>query len=213
MDKITIICYGDSNTFGHDPAGGGRYRADKLWTSILETMLPAGSRVINCGMNGRTTAFDRDGSPAQNGLKSLESVLRECPPSDIIIFMLGTNDTSKLLRLSAEDIALGMEKLVLKAGEYCEKDLGYSPKMMIVCPPAIREDISSSPFRFMIDGESVRLSRSLAPEYEKTAGKLGCMFLDATDLDGVSERDSMHLTEEGHRLLVQMIFSVLQEQM
>ena len=211
MRKMSIICYGDSNTFGHDPENGGRYPADKLWTSILEKALPQGSRVINCGMNGRTTAFDRDGSPVQNGLESLESVLSECPPSDMIIFMLGTNDTSKLLRLSASEIAGGMEKLAKKARGYCTGNWGYLPEMMIVCPPAIRQDISSSPFRFMIDSESVRVSRSLAPEYEKTAHKLGCLFLDATGLDGVSPKDSMHLTEEGHRALAGMIYGAIEK--
>ncbi|MBO4360320.1 MAG: acylhydrolase, partial [Eubacteriaceae bacterium] len=85
------------------------------------------------------------------------------------------------------------------------------PDIMIVCPAAIREDISSSPFRFMIDAGSVKLSRLLAPEYEKVAQRLGCIFLDSTYLEGVSERDSMHLTEEGHRSLAEMIFAKISE--
>lgn len=211
MDKISIICYGDSNTFGHDPVNGGKYPEDRIWPYILEKKLPEGSMVTNCGMNGRTTAFDRDGSGAQNGLKGFESALAYVSPSDLVIFMLGTNDCSKDLRLTAGQIAGGMEKLVTKAEEYCSSAWGYVPRMMIVCPPAMREDISRSPFRFMIDQDSVKLSRELAGEYERTAENLGCMYLDATDLKGVSERDSMHLTEEGHRNLAKMVYEYLEE--
>ena len=32
----TILCYGDSNTWGYDPASGERFSPDTRWTGVLE---------------------------------------------------------------------------------------------------------------------------------------------------------------------------------
>ena len=53
-----IVCYGDSNTWGYDPATGGRLPHGSRWTSVLQERLGSGYRIIPEGMNGRTTVFD-----------------------------------------------------------------------------------------------------------------------------------------------------------
>ena len=37
--RVNVICFGDSNTYGYDPRGyfGGRYDADCRWVDILAT--------------------------------------------------------------------------------------------------------------------------------------------------------------------------------
>ena len=51
--KMTVICFGDSNTYGYDPRGyfGGRYDADCRWVDILAT--ETGWTISNIGQNGR----------------------------------------------------------------------------------------------------------------------------------------------------------------
>jgi hypothetical protein len=51
--KDTIICYGDSNTYGYDPrlGGGGRYPKEERWPDILAERL--GCRMENQGLCGR----------------------------------------------------------------------------------------------------------------------------------------------------------------
>ena len=200
-----IICYGDSNTFGFVPGGDPfRYPEDIVWTGVLKSLLGDEYDVINCGMCGRTTAFDREGAEDQNGLKTIEETLRDNAPCDMIIIMLGTNDTDYHLALSPKEIAYGMEKLVIKAGAVSEK-LGLSPRIAVVCPPAIKEGITNSSFSFMANISSRERSLNLSGYYEKLAEKHGAAFVDCTDLDGVSDKDSMHLTPEGHRLLAEKI--------
>ncbi|HPK63292.1 MAG TPA: G-D-S-L family lipolytic protein, partial [Sphaerochaeta sp.] len=53
----TILCYGDSNTYGSNP-GGGRWEYDKRWPGILSSLLGDGYYVIEEGLGGRTTVFD-----------------------------------------------------------------------------------------------------------------------------------------------------------
>ena len=50
---MSIICFGDSNTYGYDPRGyfGGRYNADSRWVDILATEI--GWTISNMGQNGR----------------------------------------------------------------------------------------------------------------------------------------------------------------
>ena len=51
--KGTIICYGDSNTYGYDPQSltGGRYPENICWTGILQEK--SGWLIKNHGVNGR----------------------------------------------------------------------------------------------------------------------------------------------------------------
>lgn len=72
---MTILCYGDSNTFGYDPRGyfGGRY--DHLWPELLGEL--TGWTVRNNGSCGREIPRREVVFP------------KDC---DLLIVMLGTND-------------------------------------------------------------------------------------------------------------------------
>lgn len=54
----TILCYGDSNTWGYNPDGSGRYPKHIRWTSVLQKELGENFDVIPEGLNGRTTVWD-----------------------------------------------------------------------------------------------------------------------------------------------------------
>ena len=59
-----IVCFGDSNTWGYNPATEERYDEDVRWTGILAELLGDGYRVVEEGQNGRTVATD---SPSDGG--------------------------------------------------------------------------------------------------------------------------------------------------
>ncbi|MDP3523986.1 MAG: arylesterase, partial [Hoeflea sp.] len=54
----TVLCYGDSLTWGYDPETVGRHRLEDRWPSALAQSLGQGVHVVADGLNGRTTAFD-----------------------------------------------------------------------------------------------------------------------------------------------------------
>ncbi|TIP31706.1 MAG: arylesterase, partial [Mesorhizobium sp.] len=54
----TILCYGDSLTWGYDAASLGRHALEDRWPSVLRAELGDDIQVIAEGLNGRTTAFD-----------------------------------------------------------------------------------------------------------------------------------------------------------
>ena len=53
-----IVAFGDSNTWGYDPATATRFPPDVRWTGVMRRELGAGHSVIEEGLNGRTTVFD-----------------------------------------------------------------------------------------------------------------------------------------------------------
>ena len=54
----TVLCYGDSNTYGYNPVNGLRYPQDVRWPGKLQSLLGNGYQIIEEGCNGRTTVFD-----------------------------------------------------------------------------------------------------------------------------------------------------------
>ena len=51
----TILCYGDSNTWGSDPETGERFEEEVRWPGVLRRALGNGYHVIEEGLPGRTT--------------------------------------------------------------------------------------------------------------------------------------------------------------
>ena len=209
-NRISVLCYGDSNTYGYDPNTGSRYPYEKRWTTILAEMLGDGFEVVSEGLNGRTTAYDRPGAAWKNGASSLISCLGTHKPVDYMIIMLGTNDCNHEMGLSAEDIAGGMEKLVEMAEAETPGLQGYVPEIIVAAPAAIQGDLEHSPFADKITAESAQKSRDIGPLYKNIAERHGARFADATAGIEVSA-DCEHLTEEGHRQLAGLLFKAIRE--
>lgn len=69
--RKTIICFGDSNTYGYDPENFGRLNENERWPQVLAHNLGEDHHVIEEGLCGRTTAFNDPLNEGLNGLKRL----------------------------------------------------------------------------------------------------------------------------------------------
>ncbi len=215
--KKTILCYGDSNTFGYMPAGGFRYPKERRWTEVLASKLGSDYEVISEGVNGRTTAFDRTvDRDWLNGLDAIAATVAAHLPLDYIVIMLGTNDCVSELSLEPAAIAQGMRQVALKALEVTSKYQDSYPdvntQIVIVSPPAIRPDfldkcqLSADD----MDEESVMRSQAISPLYKSLASDLGFLYVDAGSAE-VSEIDCIHLTEAGHRQLGELVYETIEK--
>lgn len=211
----TILCYGDSNTWGFDYKTQGRFPYEVRWPNVMQKILGGGFHVIEEGLAGRTTALDDpdDESPeAKNGLKYLIPCLRSHFPLDLILFMLGTNDLKMKFFTSVRMVAKSTERLIEKSrAELCEWQ-GYEPRILLIAPTVIRDTIEKSMFgpEFCGNG-SVLASMELAEELRKTAERLSCHFLNAAQIVKPNEVDALHLTREGHRQLGEAAARKVQE--
>ena len=189
----TVLCFGDSNTFGYNPRTGGRYPSYFRYPSVLARFLGEDYTVIDEGLNGRTTAFPLDGVEWLSGLYAIRPAIAAHYPVDTLVIMLGTNDCAVSLGLSAEEITHGMEKLIRAAQAILLEKQGAIPRIILICPPHIEESVWKGPFAENMDRRSLEVSAALPGLYEELARKTGCDFLN---LDGVlrfSELDSEHL--------------------
>ena len=200
--KKHIVCLGDSNTHGYcaepwDCADHGeRFNEDERWTCLLQKALGSEYLVLEEGLGGRTTVFD---DPLTEGLSCLDlifPVLKSHKPVDLLIVMLGTNDTKERFCVSAACIAQGMERLLVKAKN--TECWTTEPNILLICPPHIGEGLYDGPFGDTMGAGCVEKSRSLAPFYADVARRRRCAFLDAEGIAEFNRTDCMHLTRKGH---------------
>ncbi len=210
-NRITVLCYGDSNTYGYVPGmEHGRYSRNERWTGILADRLGSTFEVIEEGLNGRTTAYDRYGSSFQNGLVPFEAILCTHKPLDLVIIMLGTNDCNKEMNLEPGDIKKGMEKLIRLVKDTMIDHQDYIPEILIIAPAVIKDRLKGSTFEDQLDETSLSDSRALAKLYKELADEYDCMYLDAGDIE-VSDIDCEHLTIKGHKDLSEAVYKKIKE--
>ena len=138
-----ILCFGDSNTHGYNGETQGRFSWEQRWTGILARRLGPEYRVIEEGLNGRTTGFTEHGKKYRDPVPYLAPCMLSHMPLDLVAVMLGTNDTKERLGVNAACIAIGMERLVRKAQSVdCWGD--HTPNILIICPPPIRSEMELS---------------------------------------------------------------------
>lgn len=201
-----ILCFGDSNTYGHDPKDASRLK--KRWTRYVSEMLGGDCEIIEEGLCGRTTVFPVNGTPdGWEGSTLLRPVIATHKPYDLLIIMLGTNDLLLSTGADTEDSAEGMEKLI----EIAQAE--YSSKILVISPILFDEAIQYNEiFSALYGGTRVcELSKEFAPKYERIARKHGCFFMNAADYAKASELDGVHMDSENHRRLAEAIYKKLTE--
>ena len=196
--KKRILCFGDSNTWGYDPRGG-RYDEETRWPMRLQKLLGEDFAVVEEGFNGRTCVYD---DPIEGGYKSGADYLPPClmshSPLDLVIIMLGTNDTKRRFSLTPMTIGEGMMQLIRLARLYAVDAQGNAPKVLIVAPPPIRDNLMKSRHGECFGEQAIAVSKGLAAEYARIAKLLRCEFFDAASWAEVSSADAVHFTKEGH---------------
>ena len=210
--KKHIVCFGDSNTHGycadpadcadtnHCPQHGYRFNEQERWTMLLQELLGDEYHVIEEGLSGRTSVFNDPLGESLSGIDSIYSCLVSHEPVDLLIIMLGTNDTKDRFAVSPECIVWGMERLVKKAMSIAAWR-GDKPNILVVSPPHIREALYKHHFYQTMGTGCIEKSQQLAPLYKALCERLGCAFLDAEGLAEFNNVDGMHLSKKGHRQL------------
>lgn len=209
--KKHILCIGDSNTHGlcTDPSEsadhGNRYNEEERWTCLLQKALGEEYLVIEEGLSGRTCVYDDPDMDSVNLLPVLHAVLNSHEPLDLVILMLGTNDSKVKFNTDAKKITKGMQILVEEAKSVpCWGKNG--PKILIVAPVPIEEGVIYPDF----NEKSVETTKTLAREYAFLAVAERADFLDAGGCE-LTSVDHVHLTKRGHRQLAERMEAAVRE--
>ncbi len=173
----TLLCLGNSNTFGYEPGTplGGRYPPDVRWTGRLTA---AGWRVHNRGMNGTTV-------PSGEEVPVFAELIGSLQPLDAITVMFGTNDV--LRGAGAAETAARMERFLPAV-----RDAAAGAKVILIAPPPLTFG------DWVQDGSVIRESEGLAARYRALAAAQGVAFADAGRWGVALAFDGVHFTAEGH---------------
>ena len=203
--KKRILCFGDSNTYGSNPAGG-RYDEDTRWPMRLGQLLGEEYTVLEEGFGGRTCVFD---DPVEGGYKSGAQYLPPClmshNPLDLVAIMLGTNDAKRRFQMTARTIAEAQMQLVRICRLYGVGPDGAPPKVLLIAPPPVGENVTETLFDDIFGVQAVEITRGFASEFLRISRLMRCEFLDAGEYVSASRTDAVHLTAEGHLRLAEAV--------
>lgn len=206
----SILAFGDSLTWGFEAGTFQRHAYEDRWPNALAAGLKAKARVIEEGLNGRTTSYpDPTVSVERNGAVALPMLLTTHQPLDLLIIMLGTNDLKYVNRCRAFDAALGMENLV-ELTRRCEFSKGYvAPQILIMSPPPLVP--TTDEFFNDLWGHAGPESMLLAKHYARVAKETECHFFDAGRVVSSDPTDGGHLTAAATRTLGEALVPVVKE--
>ncbi len=180
-----IICYGDSNTYGYDPADyeENRYPKEQRWTFILQELLGDNWEVIPEGLNGRKLPdLKYDAGRIGNMIEKLED-------RDIFAVMLGTNDILLTMDPDAARPAAKMDSFLSFLTGKVKAD-----NVLVIAPPHIGSDELLNPVYRRYYRESCRMNRyfgELAASYKTRFADAACWGISLS-------ADYVHFSAEGH---------------
>ena len=199
-----VFFYGDSNTYGYDPAfyTGGRYPRRSRWTTLLAERLEGTWEVAADGMPGRM--IPRAGRGADMVLDSWRAEM----PVDLFAVMLGTNDLLSMRTPDASAVAAKMENLIHGAQE------SLAAQILLIAPPQIRftDPSCTQPF---VQGtqtyarQCLEQSTVLAQYYKDIAARCGVFYADASSWDLALAFDGVHLSLEANAVFARELEKVI----
>jgi lysophospholipase L1-like esterase len=209
----TILCYGDSNTWGFNPRTQGRYDHKTRWPMVLKDILNQKAPqddplwwVVEEGQNGRTSCREDPVEGDRNGMRQLIPILESHKPLDAVAVMLGTNDLKPRFSPTAFDIARGVQRLAVAIQNSQTGPGNNAPKVIMICPPPAAD---SPVFKHVFGNEHIELSKKLPPLFRALAAECGAIFLDAGKHIASSTADGIHLESEDHRKLAQAVAEIV----
>lgn len=201
-----ILCFGDSNTWGHNPIDCSQL--DCRWTVLLRKRMPE-CEIIEDGTCGRATIYGEIDEEGHNGIVSFrERYLQEENQFDLVVIMLGTNDLLNENHASPKEVG---EALRLYVREYRAR-FGGQARMLLVSPIWIRQEMCNHPiFSERYSEQSITSSHELAAVIARVAEEECTDFLDAAKYAQASAIDGVHMGPSDHEKLAWAIEKKIRE--
>ncbi|MBQ6381305.1 MAG: hypothetical protein IJJ41_06890 [Clostridia bacterium] len=186
---VRIACVGDSITYGY-----GIENRENTYPAKLGQLLGEGYEVVNYGLSGRTVQLSADKPYA---LEYEFEQSKEFTP-DIVLFMLGTNDTKKI----NWDKDQFKNDFLYMVDSY--RGLPNAPKVYVLIPPPVylSEKRDTFPRGSVLATETVPIIKALAKQENITTIDMFEPFKGKLELYS----DGCHPNEAGAELMANIIY-------
>lgn len=132
-------------------------------------------------------------------------------PLELVIIMLGTNDTKERFNLTAFNIAQGITRVSLKAKHIQAGNQKSYPNILVIAPPPIGGKYSGAEVGKAMGKYCDIKSKEFPIHLKGLLENEQISFLDTNGLVSMNDIDYMHLDEKGHKLLAELVFNKVQE--
>ncbi|WP_277054776.1 SGNH/GDSL hydrolase family protein [Pseudoalteromonas marina] len=202
--KKSILCFGDSNTWGLNPATGKRFEEKVRWPSVLAERLGDQFAIIEAGQPNRTLVNNPPFNGDLSGVSYLKPLL-EAHSLTAIVIALGTNDLKKRFKLTPEQIGNGLANLIGGIEGFYE---GYKqPKLIILSPPYVS---CVGQYKHVYEGAPSK-NEALKKEFENIARAKKAYFCDLQQSITVSPIDGVHIEANSHAKIAGLVCNLINE--
>ena len=218
MNKKSILCFGDSNTWGFIPGAFDpetfymeRYPKTIRWPGVMEKILGNDYYVIEEGLNGRTTNVEYPDLIGRSGTSYIYPCLYSHSPLDIVIIQLGINDLKTIFERDIKMITDGISEIIdmIQCTTF-GPDMQSAPQILLLSPPALaHEGYLDVNDELLFRGGKAQ-SFQFHNYYSKLAKKKHCHYFDLSSKLEYSQIDGLHLDEKGHKKAGILIASKIQ---
>lgn len=202
--KIKVACVGDSITYGSNGAGGRVGEADR-YPNQLAQLLGKGYQVGNFGVSGACMLEDgTDKANAAKGyVKQTEYVNSKSFQPDIVVIMLGTND-SKALNWDTQSGKYIDDALSLIESY---QNLDSHPEIYLASSPTVLDGSNTYGIQGdIVSGKIVPLQRQVA-----LAAETGFIDVHGKTADATEQQfpDKVHGNQKGYQMIAEAVAEAL----
>ena len=203
----TIVCFGDSNTHGYRSEDMGRFPLHERWTGMLQDLLSDDYDIKEEGLSGRTFVFDDPLFEGLSGLKAIRPVLMTHEPVDLLVVMLGTNDTKERFSATSTNIVRALERFLQHVFTCTDAFVDGKVRVLVMAPPPIGEGYQHTDCATDMGRDCHLKSAPFAELAAALCRTYDVPFLDTSAISGVvmNEVDYMHLTRDAHKYLAEAL--------
>lgn len=197
-----VLCYGDSNTFGFNPANGSRFDENTRWTALLQKNLGENYKVIDEGANNRMGFLNNPSGFLYSSQKHFPSIISKNKDIDFLVLAIGTNDLQFRYDIDFKEIEAGLRNLLFIAKE--------NVKTTILIPPIIlNENIFNGYFKTMFNETSIAKSKLVGGIYRQIANEFDSKLFDLNEFVKPSSVDGLHYDESSHKLIAENLADII----
>jgi len=196
----TVLCFGDSNTWGYIPNESTvsvyrKYPTNKIWTGVLQNMLGDKYEVISDGVNSRTIMFE-DPRPNKDG-RVAYPYLKQCffahDPIEYLIIFLGLND----LKSGYNEALLSFSKLVDLSKTLQSQIDSKKPQIIYIITSPVDTSKEYAASRYP---NGTTISEQFRDESRRILKEKGIDYIVCLNINDLGS-DGVHLTESAHNKL------------